>query len=81
MLARLTGYSSKPSLSGVPICHFDIELCEIRRPVITDTISLAFVIMISSSHKEGPLYRLCRAIRDAKVGDYAPLIGVEFRRQ
>ncbi|QIE22600.1 hypothetical protein [Caballeronia sp. SBC2] len=78
MPARLVAYSSETSPDGVSIWHFHIEVHEASKPVIAETISLEVVNLIAAAHKDGPLYCLCRSIRDAEEGDYEALIGVDF---
>jgi hypothetical protein len=78
MRARLTAYSSEPSTDEVPSWRFHIEVLDSGKPLFAETISLEAVILIASARKNGPLYRLCRSIRDATDGYYEALIGVDF---
>ncbi|MFT4508917.1 hypothetical protein [Caballeronia sp. 15711] len=78
MLARLTAYSSETSLDGVLIWRFNIEGRELEKPIIVETLSLDAVGTIADIRQNGPITRLCRAIRKAKEGDYQALLGVEF---
>jgi hypothetical protein len=75
MLARLIGYSSDMLTDGAPTWRFDIEIREVKKPHRGDDLARGYVAMIASVHKDGPLSRLCRAIRDTKEGDYAALVG------
>ncbi|MFT4438694.1 hypothetical protein [Caballeronia sp. 15715] len=78
MLARLTAYSSETSLGGVLIWRFNIEVLELDNPIIMETLSLDAVASIADIRQNGPITRLCRAIRNANEGDYQALLGVEF---
>ncbi|QIE29662.1 hypothetical protein SBC2_77380 (plasmid) [Caballeronia sp. SBC2] len=78
MLARLVGYSSDPFPEDVPTWRFDIVVSERNHPELTATLSLGGVVFIVESSKQGPIYQLCRAIRDARGNTYDSLVGVEF---
>ena len=79
MPARLIAYSSKSPPDAAPIWRFDIKTHNVNDVVTTDTASFETVALIASANKNGALYSLCRAIRDAKETDYEALIGTEFR--
>lgn len=78
MLARLNAYSKGTSRDGMQAWHFDIDVRDSGTPLFVETISLEAVTLIADAHKQGPLYQLCRAIRDAEEGRYEALVGTEF---
>jgi len=77
MIARLVSYSREKRRGILSWC-ITFELVGESELLLTESLSLAGAVMIADAHIGGPLYELCRAIRDARDGEYEHLIGVEF---
>jgi len=78
MLARLIACALIASPHRRPTWRFEIEVHEAGGTFLTKTVTLPSIHLIAESDKAGPLYDLCRAIRDAEERDYETFIGKDF---